>query len=383
MLTRDTLILENEEIAAFLKDKGAKLYRDVQFQILENSSVPQEPRCRYWEPSATTPNANGVDEGSLDDVLSHINVHEAWEISEGDGATIAVIDTGIHGDLPEIGHNRRHSLNPDTFHRDRHWVDREGHGSMCAVIAAGGGLGGRFKGVAPLASVLSCRTDFTAGDISDIYLNLIEARREGRISSPLVVNNSYGLYTCDSSGVMPDDHPYMDVIQMAIDEGIVVVFAAGNNHHDVKCKHPPGADGPNTIWGPNSHDRVLSVGTVNRNNSNQDGTTPHANSSRGPGEWAVKHVKPDCVAPTYGAVIWGNERRVMSWWGTSGAAPQVSGLAALIQAFAANTPGGTFRPDEINDIVRESCRRLSAPATCVGSGLIDCGAALKAAQRRR
>ncbi|HEY0833001.1 MAG TPA: S8 family serine peptidase [Azospirillum sp.] len=384
MLTGDTLVVGNAGIAAFLKEKGATLYRDVQFQFCADGAGPWEPEHRYWDPIATAQpvGPGGPDGGSLDDVLRHINAREAWALSEGDGATIAVIDTGIHPDLREFGHNRRHSLNPDSVHRDRHWVDHDGHGSMCAVIAAGGGGEGPFSGVAPEAGVISCRTDFTASDIADIYANLIDARRTGQVGGPLIVNNSYGLYSCQSSGEMPDDHPYMDVIRLAIDEGIVVVFAAGNNHHDVKCNHPPDADGPNTIWGPNSHDRVLSVGTVNRDNSNQDRATPHVNSSRGPGEWAVTHPKPDCVAPTYGAVTWGNGRRVMPWWGTSGAAPQVSGLAALIQSFAVRTNGRAFRPGDVNDIIRESCRPLAAPATCVGRGLIDCGAALRAARKR-
>jgi subtilisin family serine protease len=237
--------------------------------------------------------------------------------------------------------------------------------------------------VAPLASVISCRTDFSASDIADLYDALVTARRSGQIAGPIVVNNSYGLYTCSPPGVLPPDHPFFDQIQVALDVGIVVVFAAGNNHYDVKCNHPPGADGPNTIWGPNSHDRVLSVGTVNRNNSNREPATPHVNSSRGPGEWARDYPKPDCVAPTYGTVIWGNELKPMAWWGTSGAAPQAAGLAALIQSYAVQSLGGAFLPDEINDIIRTSCRLLEAPPTCVGRGLIDCGAALAVARKRR
>lgn len=385
MLSADTLVVNDAAKADFLRQRGAKLYDDVQFQIFdEDLAIPTASRSRYWEPqpgpllqeSATGP-------GSLKDVLRHIGADEAHKRSKGDGTTIAVIDTGIHPDLPEIAADRRHPLNPDTLNEDRHWVDHEGHGSMCAVIAAAGEAGGRFTGVAPRAGVLSCRSDFSASDIAEIYTSLIEARRDGRISGPLIVNNSYGLYTCQSNGLMPDDHPFMDIINLAIDEGIVVVFAAGNNHHDVICNHDPEADGPNTIWGPNSHDRILSVGTVNRNDSNRDRSTPHVNSSRGPGEWAERYPKPDCVAPTYGEVIWGYAPRVMPWWGTSGAAPQASGLAALIQSFAVTDLGGAFRPEDVNDIIRASCKSLQAPATCVGRGRIDCNAALALALKRR
>jgi hypothetical protein len=89
----------------------------------------------------------------------------------------------------------------------------------------------------------------------------------------------------------------------AIRAGIVVVYAAGNNHYDVKCNNDPTRCSPNTIWTVNSMDEVLSVGTVDWNNKMDSGQ--HANSSRGPGQWSNKHKKPDCVAPTYGEVILG------------------------------------------------------------------------------
>jgi hypothetical protein len=48
-----------------------------------------------------------------------------------------------------------------------------------------------------------------------------------------------------------------------VNHGIVVVFAAGNNHADVLCNHPVAACGPNTIWAVNSVDEVIAVGAVN------------------------------------------------------------------------------------------------------------------------
>ena len=101
------------------------------------------------------------------------------------------------------------------------------------------------------------------------------------------------------------------------------------------------------LWAVNSHDKVLSVGTVNESNSNQDSSTPQPNSSRGPGQWANEFPKPDCVAPTYGEVAWGCGYRQMDWWGTSGACPQVAGLAALTLEV-----NPTLTPDQVYNIIR-------------------------------
>jgi subtilisin family serine protease len=256
----------------------------------------------------------------------------------------------------------------------KHWKDTKGHGSMCAVIAGGSAGGGaRSDGVAPEATILAARSTLLASDIYTIYDGLIDAKANGTIPGPLVISNSYGLYRCDPPPGLPKDHPYLDIVLAAVDAGIPVVFAAGNNHHDVKCNHDPTAAGPNTIWAVNSHDRILSVGTVDKNLSNQDPANPHVNSSRGPGQWAEVHQKPDCVAPTFGEVAWGCDYRSMAWWGTSGACPQVAGLAALLLAVNAS-----LTPAEVGDIIRSTCRALSAPRTCVGAGLIDCAAAVAA-----
>ncbi len=190
------------------------------------------------------------------------------------------------------------------------------------------------------------------------------------------MSNSYGLYTCSPTPGLPQDHPYRQVLLDAINAGIVVVYAAGNNHYDVLCHHDPTKCGPNTIWAVNSLDEVLSVGTVDWDKKMDSGQ--HANAGRGPGQWAKSHKKPDCVAPTYGEVVWGSGYQVMEWWGTSGACPQVAGLAALLLS-----ADPKLTPAEIGAAIRESCRDIKLPKTCAGAGLIDCEAALARIRPKR
>jgi hypothetical protein len=113
------------------------------------------------------------------------------------------------------------------------------------------------------ATLLSARTNFQSTDIYKLYDWVLARKRSGQITGPIVMSNSYGLYTCSGSVGMPEDHPYRQILLDAINNGIVVVYAAGNNHYDVLCSHDPTACSPNTIWAVNSMDEVLSVGTVN------------------------------------------------------------------------------------------------------------------------
>jgi len=363
------------DTANHLLDQGAALYEDVQFKIF-NNVLPSDPAAHYWR-SMPSPMFEAGAAPAIDDlstVMKQINAPAAWQVTKGSNVTIAVVDTGVVGTIKEIDPARRR-LDLDfngTTYKGKQWLDDVGHGSMCATIAAGSrAQGGKYDGVAPEAKVVAARSDLTATDVFLIYEGLISAKKNGVIAGPLVISNSYGLYQCSSDNTLEQDHPYLKQILAAIDAGIVVVFAAGNNHFDVKCNFDPAKDSPNTIWSVNSHDRVLSVGTVDRNGSNQTVPSPHVNSSRGPGEWAEAHKKPDVVAPTFGEIVWGDSYRVMGWWGTSGACPQVSGLAALLLSAKPD-----LTPAEVADIIRSTSKRLGGSANCVGAGMIDCGAAI-------
>lgn len=367
----DTIVIEvDESERKRLESFGAALFDDVQFQVLpgwDDDAVDENNPMDVW--GAMPPNPS---DGSLSDVLDQIGAPKAWETTRGRGVTIAVVDTGVAEGLREIEAARRSPIDLETTFYGQHWQDTQGHGSMCAAIAAGSRrFGGCYDGVAPEATVISARSSLRSTDLFDIFDELVLAKTEGRLQGPVVISNSYGLYVCSPPRVLPQDHPFFSAVLTAIDNGMFVCFAAGNNHYDGQCRHDPTACGPNSIWGPNSHDRVVSVGTINRELTNCDPLTPHANSSRGPGEWANEWRKPDCVAPTYGEVPWGERYRRMKWWGTSGACPQVAGLAALILSAA---PG--LGPDKVAHVIRDTCCSLPQAKTCVGRGLIDCGAAV-------
>ena len=365
----DVLITEvNDEERARILSMGGTIYEDVKFELFIEDSAEGHPDL----PSSTIEPEADSQQLSLRDVVEQIRAPEAWSSSRGAGVTIAIIDTGVSSVLREVQPARRSGLDLTTHYRGQHWQDAIGHGTMCAAIAAGSVIdGGRYDGVAPESVVVSVRSSLSSSDLTLIYDELITAKASGKLPGPLVISNSYGLKVCKPPGILPADHPFLTGVIAAVDSGIFVCFAAGNNHHSCACNHDPTACSPNTIWGPNSHDKVLSVGTVNRALTNRDPRTPHVNSSRGPGEWAAATTKPDCVAPTYGEVPWGSGYKQMSWWGTSGACPQVAGAAALVLSVAPQ-----LDPATVGDIIKKSCQPLAGNPTCVGHGLLDCSQAV-------
>jgi len=365
-----------------VEQNGAKVYEDVQFyptgMVGNPFQLPGQDRD-YWERAVTqpsdlalmTPMAATWQTKTIKDVMNHVNAPKAWaKNARGSGVTIGIVDTGVSSAMKEFPSGRRSPYSKSFAYAAGPWIDTVGHGSMCAAAAAASTTaGGKYDGVAPDATILSARTNLLSTDIYKLYDWVLSKKKSGEIGGPIVMSNSYGLYMCSAPAGLPQDHPYRQIILDAVAAGIVVVYAAGNNHAAGLCNHDPTKCSPNTIWGVNSIDEVLSVGTVNWDNKMDGGE--HGNSSRGPGQWASAHKKPDVVAPTYGEVVWGSGYQVMEWWGTSGACPQVAGLAALILGLAP-----TLTPAQVGDIIRATCRDIQLPKACAGAGLIDCEAAV-------
>src|SRR4051812_2849431 len=79
----------NEGTANQLRNGGAQVYPNIQFEILD-PRIPGQAEARYWEGMAPM-----LAVGGLADVTRHVRADEAWKITQGQNVTIAVIDTGI------------------------------------------------------------------------------------------------------------------------------------------------------------------------------------------------------------------------------------------------------------------------------------------------
>lgn len=257
---------------------------------------------------------DGTVRASLDESVPQIGAPQAWEDGHaGAGAVIAVLDTGVDGTHPDLAGQvvaeRNFSTSDDA-------VDRFGHGTHVASIAAGTGAAsdGRFRGVAPEAKLLSGKVldDFGSGLVSDVIAGMEWAVEQGAD----VVNLSLGTVPTDGQ-----DPASLAVDRLTEESGVLFVIAAGNF-----------GDGPETVTSPAAADAALAVGAVD----GDDILAPF--SGRGP-RLTDRAIKPEISAP--GVEITaarattiddggGDDEAYMPLSGTSMAAPHAAGAAAIL-----------------------------------------------------
>lgn len=228
-----------------------------------------------------------------------IQAPQAWDIAEGDGIEIAVVDTGVEADHPDLKGKVIEGY--DFVDNDNVAQDGNGHGTHVAGIAAAitnNGVG--VAGVAPNAKILPVRAlnDSGSGTLADIA----SAIRYAADRDAEVINLSLG--STQHSATM------QSAVNYAWNQGSVVVAAAGNT-------------GDTTINYPAYYPNTIAVASTDSNDRKSSFSTYGAS-------WV------DVAAPgtsIYSTYIGGGYRSLN---GTSMATPHVAGLAALLASQGKN-----------------------------------------------
>jgi subtilisin family serine protease len=376
-------------------------------------SVGPDLRINWLKPtlfhSAKTAEAGGQyakaeDFGALQWSLGAISAPEAWSTgAEGQGVTVAVLDTGFACDHPDLHPNflPGQSFVPNEPVQFQYNLDTGAefsHGTHVAGIIAATDDGQGVTGVAPQAKILPIKvmSDVGSGDFDWLVSGIVYAADHGA----KVINMSLGGYipryafTWDSG--TPDDptddvkvsangaNLYINFINRATtyahSQGCVLVAAAGNDSLN--------RDGdPELVNLPADAAFVLQVsatgpiGWSSNPAANLDAPAVYTNYGQSAIDFAAPGGNVDLAFPDgwwFDLVFSTVNPEIGGWaWagGTSMAAPHAAGVAALI----IGKYGPAISPTAVERIMRQSATDLGKPGVddYYGSGRLNAANAVK------
>ncbi len=220
--------------------------------------------------------------------LENIGAYKAHESSTGNGAKIAIIDTGVDYNHNEVSRNFTRNKGYNFIKDNEDPFDDYGHGTHVAGIAAG-----KNCGVAPEATLYAVKVLDSNGSGSDA--TVAAGIEWALLNHTDIASMSLGGPTASRA--------LEDMCRIASQKGLLLVAAAGNDGYGPEY---PAAFG----------DCVIAVAAVDRNNR-------HADFSN---IWETN----DISAPGVGicSCYPGGDYKV--WDGTSMATPHVSGALGLM-----------------------------------------------------
>ena len=276
--------------------------------------------------------------------LDMIEADAARSTSAGAGALVAVIDTGAQLDHPDLA--GRLVAGRDFVEDDDVPQDGDGHGThVSGIVSAATGNGAGVESVAPGARVLVVRVlgSDGIGSAEDVADGIDHAVARGAH----VINLSLG----SGTGVFGGDPDFDAAIDRALDRGVVVVAASGNNGIPV-CEQPSGQG------------RLLCVGAVDQRGSravySSFGYGLGISAPGGSGLPLDADILSTYPPSAYEEVA-----------GTSQAAPHVAGVAALLASLGLR---GQVATQRILATARDA--GPSGPDDDYGAGIVNARAAV-------
>jgi serine protease AprX len=299
------------------------------------------------------PGSQGVSGAQLQTTYDQsMGAAQLWKFGvTGTGVGVAVIDTGIDGQLPDFasadGNHSRVIVSAVDNPSATTATDSYGHGTDVAGIIAGNRPGSaplhdQYIGVAPNANLISIKVSDEAGttNVLDVIYGLQFAIQHRSQYNIRVVNMSLDSSTPESYKADPLDA----AVEAAWLHGIVVVAAAGNRGSASDAvQYSPGND-PYvlTVGGLDEHGTANPADDTIAEWSSQGATQDHTQKPDvyAPGTSIVSVLAPNSVFAnnsTCNCIVAGGQYIQTS--GTSMAAPVIAGLVAdLLEVHPRWTP---------------------------------------------
>jgi subtilisin family serine protease len=282
--------------------------------------------------------------------LDQYGIRSAWATTEGKGITIAVIDTGVDGSIPDLagavtggtdysGLGTRNGETPvgDTDERD--------HGTMVASLAAGRGTGNGngLIGVAPQAKVLSISIGFGSQATNS----------DQQIANAVTWAVNHGANVINMSltrNTLTWPTSWDKAFLYAMQHNVVIVAAAGNR-----------GSGTLEVGAPATMPGVLTVAGVDREQ--------HSSIDA-----SAQGITIGVSAPSEQLLGATPDGQYVEWEGTSGSTPIVAGIVALVMA----SHPGISADNAINRVVSTATDAgVKGNDPIYGYGLVNAAAAVR------
>lgn len=253
-------------------------------------------------------------------VLTQMQLHAAWSVTEGRGVTVAVIDSGVHPNVSDLAGSvttgpdlTEVSTSPDN-------PDWGQHGTWMAALVAGHGHGFNGQdgiiGSAPEAKVLSIRAITDKSDPGyQQYQQQAATHGQDELAEAInyAVAHKAGVISM-SLGYNLQSKVVREALQNAYEHNVVVVASAGNSGD----KAGAAGTGSAPYSFPADYPGVLGVAAVNSQNQ--------------VASFSSENLSVQVAAPGDSVTTEGPDDQYFYVSGTSPAAALTAGVVALIKA---------------------------------------------------
>jgi subtilisin family serine protease len=306
-------------------------------------TLSKHPHIKFAEVDQKVAPAMAVNDPSVGSEwhIPKIGAPTAWDISQGSGVTIAILDSGVYGAHPDLASNIVAGWN--VYNNTSDTSDICGHGTAVAGTAAAAGNNGiGVAGVSFSSKIMPIRIAYldSTGSCYAYFSTMASGINYAADHGARVANLSYS-GAAGSSTVQ-------SAAQYMINKGGITTVAAENN---------------NTNPGYAENASVFTISATDQNDAKA------SFSSYG------SYV--DLSAPGNYILTTDRSGGYSTWSGTSFSAPVVGGVAALM--FSANP---SISPSQVMSILEATAVDLGTPGYDIyfGNGRVNAAAAVQAAR---
>jgi serine protease len=369
------------QLAARLRTDPAVSHVEVERRATIRSN-PGDPALTTQEGATGTPPDTPIEWWAFRE-----NFPAAWDVTNGSGAVIGVIDTGIDAGHPEFAGRIRSTIDQDSD-TDNPGHDDAGHGTHVASLACADG----GNGVGMAGGAYGCSLVVERSDLSDFSVaqSIVDATDHGADA----INMSFG-----TDGSRPAAHGIVQAIDYAYKRGVVLVAAAADDpveeQGDPSNVLQPTGTGPDITKGKgldvtaaNVQDQrasfagrgtqisIAAYGTYGA----ADGSGPRGLFGAFPGN--LTSLETGSLAtgdpPCNCRAIFNGDSRYAYVGGTSMAAPQVTAAAAMVRHLNPDLSAA-----DVIELIKRTARRAGGGGwnAELGWGILHAGAAIQAARQ--